>query len=72
MNKKLIVLFCSVFSLVIGFSSETKGYQIKIEVKDATFNQLYLLGYYGCESFILVSSYSKKGIFVFLINVKVE
>ena len=72
MNKKLIVLFCSVFSLVIGFSSETKGYQIKIEVKDATFNQLYLLGYYGGESFILDSSYSKKGTFVFSKKDQVE
>jgi len=72
MKKKLIILICSIFLLFFGFASETNGYRIKIKIKDASFNQLYLLGYYGGESFILDSSYSRNGTFIFSKKDQVE
>lgn len=62
----LICLFIFLPScLAASGSSKTKGYRIVIEIKDSKIDQLYLLGYYGGESFVFDSAFSSKGKYIF-------
>lgn len=68
-KKILIFLIFTLVAFPSGFSSETgtknNGYKIKIEIKDPTFDKLFILGYYGGESFKIDSCTSSNGKFVF-------
>ena len=62
----LVCLFLWVpLSSVTAKGSKDKAYRIVIEIKDSKLEQLYLLGYYGGESFAFDSACSSKGKYIF-------
>ncbi|HNX21795.1 MAG TPA: thioredoxin-like domain-containing protein [Bacteroidales bacterium] len=62
----LVCIFLLVpLSLTASSSSKNVGYSIVIEIKDSKIEQLYLLGYYGGESFVFDSAFSSKGKYKF-------
>ena len=67
--KNFLFLICLFIFLPSNSSasgnSKSKGYRIVIEIKDSKLEQLYLLGYYGGESFVFDSASSLKGKYIF-------
>lgn len=66
-SKNFLFLVC--IFVWVPFISATakgsKGYKIVIEIKDSKMDQLYLLGYYGGESFPFDSAKSSNGKYIF-------